>query len=353
MPSIPCWLNPTDTWNCLRASKLWPKTPGRITASSIKIPCLPRTGSGTRPGPVWMRVRRQPSLASRKGFSTMKRDNPYLFLVPAVAFVALAELVPAVYTIYLGFMKWDIITPPQWVGFANYFRVFSTPELLNALKNTVLWVVGTLMLPVGLALIIATLLDSIECKTIFKAIFFIPSTLSPTVAAIFWRRVLASQQGSLNAIIAALGFAPISFLTEPQINTFVMIGVWTWQFFGLNLILFLVGLETIPTELREAARIDGANAWQMFSRVTVPLLRPITLVVIANAAINSVRMFDIPWVMIQGGPGRTSETLAISLYRESFLLFRMGLGSAIAVVISLFALALSLRYLLAIRQERR
>jgi multiple sugar transport system permease protein len=282
----------------------------------------------------------------------MKKDNPYVFLIPAIALVIVAELVPVAYTVYLGFMKWDVITPPKWIGISNYLRVFSTPELLNALKNTVVWVVGTLLFPVGLALVIAVLINSIKLKGLFKAIFFIPTTLSPTVAAIFWRRVLASRHGALNAIFAAFGITPVALLTNPKINTFIMLGVWTWQFFGLNLILFLVGLETIPKEPIEAARVDGANSWQIFYHLTVPLLRPITLVVLANAAINSVRMFDIPWVMIQGGPGRASETLAISLYRESFLLFKMGLGSAIAVVISIFALILSFRYLLAMRGSK-
>jgi ABC-type sugar transport system permease subunit len=282
----------------------------------------------------------------------MKKDNPYVFLIPAIAFVLVAELVPVGYTMYLGFMKWDVITPPKWAGLTNYIRVFSSPDLLNALKNTVLWVVGTLLFPVGLALFIAVLLTNVKRKEVFKAIFFIPTTLSPTVAAVFWRRVLASRHGALNAILVALGFSSYSFLTNPKINTFLMIGVWTWQFFGLNLILFLVGLETIPQEPIEAAKVDGANGWQIFYHLTLPLLRPIMLVVLANAAINSVRMFDIPWVMIEGGPGRASETLAISLYKESFLLFRMGLGSAIAVVISIFAFILSFRYLLAMRGSR-
>jgi ABC-type sugar transport system permease subunit len=283
----------------------------------------------------------------------MKRDNPYLFIVLAITFVFLAELVPAMYTGYLGFMEWDVINPPKWTGLTNYIQVFSNPDLLHALKNTVFWVVGTLLFSVGLALGIAVLINSIKLKWLFKAIFFIPSTLSPTVAGVVWKRVLASEKGAVEAILVALGFTSIPFFTDPKINTYVMIGVWTWQYFGLNLILFLVGLETVPPEPIEAARIDGATSWQVFYHVTLPLLRPITLVVIANAVINSVRMFDIPWVMIQGGPGRASETLAISLYKESFLLFRMGLGSAIAVVISILTLILSGRYLLAIREGRR
>jgi len=109
-------------------------------------------------------------------------------------------------------------------------------------------------------------------------------------------------------------------------------------------------LETIPEEPIEAAMIDGASHWQVFTKVTFPLLAPITLLVVANSVINTVRMFDIPWVMVQGGPGRASETLAISLYRESFLLFNMGLGSAIAVIISIITLALTYRYLVSTGQ---
>jgi len=274
-----------------------------------------------------------------------KPENSFLFLVPAAVFVIMAELVPVVYTIYLGFMQWDVINPPKWIGFSNYIKVFSTPELLNALKNSAFWVIGTLVFAVGFPLLVAVLINRIKARTIFKVIFFLPSTLSPTVAAIFWRRVLASQQGALVSLLQIMGHSVQPLLTNPQINTFIMIGVWTWQYFGLNLILFLVGLETVPREPVEAAMIDGANPTQVFFRIIFPLLQPIMLLVVANAVINSIRMFDIPWVMIQGGPGRASETLAISLYRESFLLFHMGLGSAIAVVISVITLLASYRYL--------
>jgi len=276
-----------------------------------------------------------------------------LFLIPAMVFVLMSELVPIVYTTYLGFMDWDIINPPKWAGISNYVKVFSTPELINALKNTIYWVLGTLIFAVAFPLFIAALLNRVKRRTIFKLIFFIPSTLSPTVAAIFWRRTLASQKGALVSLLDLFGVQIQPILTNPQINTFVMIGVWVWQFFGINLILFLVGLETITQEPVEAAMIDGANPRQAFFRIILPLLKPISMLVIANALINSIRMFDIPWVMIQGGPGRASETLAISLYRESFLLFKMGLGSAIAVVISIMTLLASYRYILTLGKGRR
>lgn len=283
----------------------------------------------------------------------LERGSSHLFLIPAVLFVLMAELIPVIYTTYLGFMEWDVINPPKWKGLSNYLRVFSAPELRNALKNTAIWVIGTLIFSVGLALLIAVFINQVKLKGLFKAIFFIPATLSPTVASIFWSRVLISQNGALNAIFEALGITVKPLLTNGKINTFIMVGIWTWQYFGINLILFLVGLETISHEPIEAARIDGASSWQLFFYVILPLLQPITLLVIANAVINSIRMFDIPWVVIQGGPGRASETLAVSLYRESFLLFQMGLGSAIAVVISIFSLLASYRYLLSIGGGKR
>ena len=273
------------------------------------------------------------------------RKSGYLvFLLPAVLLVLFAEIGPAFYTIGLGFFKWDIITAPEFVGFRNYVRVFTSPDLLNALKNTVLWVVGTLVFPVGMSLVMAQFLYRMTGKSIFKSLFFIPATLSPSIAGVIWLRIFASRQGAVNSLVQLAGNEVVQFITNPDINTYLMIGVWTWQYLGINLLLFLVGLDTIPQDPQEAALIDGASPWQIFRHIRLPLLAPITLLVVSNSIINSLRMFDIPWLMIQGGPGRASETLAVSLYKESFLLFHMGQGSAIAVVISIAAFALTARY---------
>lgn len=281
----------------------------------------------------------------------MRKGSPYLLLLPAVFLVLGTELIAIVYTTYLSFLKWDIINPPKWVGLTNYARLFSTPALLMGLKNTMLWVLGTLIFPVGLALLLAILINQVKMRWLFKTIFFAPAVLSPTVVGVIWRRVLATQNGAVNSLLERLGFTPVQMLMNPSISTFLMIGAWTWQFLGLNLIIFLVGLETVPKEPIEAARIDGASSWQVFRYITLPLLQPISIVIIANAVVNSAKMFDIPWVMTQGAPGRASETLAISLYRESFSLFHMGLGSAIAVVITIITLIFSWRFLRAVTEH--
>lgn len=269
------------------------------------------------------------------------RAIPYLFLLLPLMLVTFAELLPSLYTLVLSFLDWNIISDPEFVGFEKYVELVTSETLLRSLRNTGVWVVGTLAFPVGLALVAAKILTVVEFgRPLYKAIFFVPATLAPTVAAIVWRRVLTTEQGALFALIPG---EPSSILADPTINTFVMLGVWTWQFLGLNLVLFLVGFESLPSAPIEAASIDGANGWQIFRLVELPLLRPIMLLVVGNAVINSARMFDIPWVMTAGGPGRASETLAISLYRESFLLFDMGLGAAIGVVISMLTLVFAVR----------
>lgn len=274
----------------------------------------------------------------------MKKFGYLFFLMPAVLLVLFTEIGPAIYTIGLGFFEWDIITPPVFVGLRNYIRVFSNPDLLNSLRNTAVWVLGTLIFPVGFALVFAQFLHSMGGRRVFKALFFIPATLSPTIAGIIWLRIFSSRQGAINSIIELAGNDILPFITTPGINTYLMIGVWTWQYLGMNLLLFLVGMDTIPQDPQEAAVIDGARPWQIFLHIRLPLLAPITLLVISNSVINALRMFDIPWLMIQGGPGRASETLAIALYKESFLLFKMGQGSSIAVVISVAAFLLTANY---------
>lgn len=279
----------------------------------------------------------------------LNKFDPYLFLVPALFMVIGAELLPAGYTIYLSFTEWDIITSPEWIGIGNYLEVFTSPQVLNALKNTVLWVLGTLGFPIVLALFLAIIINSVKLKALFKTLFFVPVTLAPTIAGVIWKIVYSTQNGAINSIFTAMGLGPFQLLANGSINTFLMIGVWAWQFMGLNLILFLVGLQSLPKGPIEAAKVDGASFWQIFYHVTLPLLRPITMLVIANAMINTTRMFAIPWVMTHGGPARASETLAISMYRESFLLSNMGYGSAIAVVIAAITLIFAWRNLRALR----
>jgi multiple sugar transport system permease protein len=176
--------------------------------------------------------------------------------------------------------------------------------------------------------------------------FLIPYAMSGTAIGVMWEFMLRGN-GAINNTLEQLGLDRFAekWLLQPPLNTWSMILASTWQSVGVSVLLFLIGLQVIPQDPIEAARIDGAEGWRLFRDMTFPLLRPMTVVVVGISLVNSLKTFDIIWVMTQGGPYRSSETLAVTMYRETFLLFRHGYGSAIAVLLSLIVLVVSSVYL--------
>lgn len=279
--------------------------------------------------------------------ATLRRQlASYLFIAPALMFVAIFLLYPIVFTSYLSLFRWDGLHTPQFVGFANYMQLLTDPAFRTSFQNSLLWVVGTLLFPVGIGLTLAVVLSRLRLERGLKLLFYLPYALSPTSTAVLWGFLL-DQQGALNVVLRAIGLEALtrSWLISPPWHTALMIAAYTWLTAGTNMVLFLVGLRTIPPETVEAARLDGATPWQEFWRIVFPQLRPITLVVVTIALANSFMVFDLIWVLTQGGPFRSSETLAVMMYRESFVLFRLGYGAAIAVLLSVIVLLLSTLYI--------
>ncbi|MCP4165823.1 MAG: sugar ABC transporter permease [Chloroflexi bacterium] len=274
-------------------------------------------------------------------------------MAPAVIFVVVFLLYPAAFTLYISLTNWDGLNPPEFIGLENYVQMFNETVFSTSLLNTLIWVAATLLFPVGLGLILAVFVNRIPLQGFYKAIFYLPYAISATSAAVIWTFML-SPTGVINEMLRTIGLDALAqpWLMKPPLNTISMIMAFTWQTAGTNMILFLVGLQAIPTDPIEAAKLDGANSWQTFRHVIMPLLRPITTVVITIAVVNSFKVFDLIWVMTQGGPYRSSETLAVTMYRESFVLFRLGFGAAIANFLSLIVIAFSIVYLRSIfRQE--
>jgi len=239
--------------------------------------------------------------------------------------------------------------------------MFKEPVFGTSVINTVIWVVATLLFPVGLGLLLAVFVNRIPLQEFFKAIFYLPYAISATSIAVIWTYMLAPT-GVVNEALKMVGLETLAkpWLLMPPWNTITMLMAFTWQTTGTNMILFLVGLQSIPTDLIEAgypagldggAKLDGANAFQTFRRVILPLLRPITTVVITIAVVNSFKVFDLIWIMTQGGPFRSSETLAVTMYRESFVSFRLGFGASIANFLSLIVIMFSIVYLRSIFQQ--
>ncbi|MFI6604253.1 carbohydrate ABC transporter permease [Nonomuraea sp. NPDC050536] len=262
------------------------------------------------------------------------------YVAPAVLLVALLLYAPFLWTAYLSFTQYDGLADPEWVGFHNFAKLLDDPALLTSIRNTLLWVVGTMVLPVGVGLLVAVLSYDIKGGAWFRVPFMLPYALSGAGLALVWSPIL-SHGGIANLLLGV----DTAFLQVAPTNTLAMLMVWTWQQVGVNTLLFVVGLQSIPKEPIEAARLDGASGWRLFRLVIWPLMRPLTAVVVGLALVASLKTFDIVWVLTQGGPGRNSETLAVTMYRDTFVASEYGYGSAVAVMLTVVTGLASYLYL--------
>ena len=224
----------------------------------------------------------------------MSAIGPYLYILPALLLVSIMLLLPVFFTLGISFTKWDLLSDPQWVGFAQYQKVFQSSKFLTSLGNTLLWTVGTMLFPVLLGLLLAVALDRVAGERIYKFMIYLPRVLAPTVLGVIWSFIYA-RDDLLNEALRLIGLEDLarSWLLTPPVNTFAMIGTFTWGITGINMILFLVGLQTISKEIVEAAKIEGASEWKIFTDIKLPLLGPITTIVVTMSVIGSFTTFDL------------------------------------------------------------
>lgn len=282
--------------------------------------------------------------------TTAVRRRPYQwaargFVAPGVLLIAVLLYLPLLWTIYLSFTEYDGLGNPEWVGISNYVSMWDDWAIVQSMLNTLMWVGGTLLIPVGLGLLLAMMTFNMRGGMWLRLPFLIPYAVSGIGVGLIWSFVLQSN-GALDQALAVFGMADTPrWLLDWPTNTIVMIFTAAWQGVGVNALLFTVGLQSIPKEPLEAAKLDGANAWQAFTRIIWPMLRPLTTVVVGLAIVGSLKTFDIVLGMTKGGPGRASETLALTMYRDAFVNSNYGSGSAIAVFLMIVTMLASLIYL--------
>jgi len=278
--------------------------------------------------------------------STNYQRSAWAFMGPGVAVVVLVLYLPVVYTVYLSFTEYGGLGSPVFAGGQNYVTMFADPAFLGSVVNTGIWVVGTLVIPVGFGLFIAYLSFGLRGAGILRIPFLIPYALSGVAVGVVFSFVLQNG-GALSQVLAFfhLPGADTRWLAEAPLNTIVMIIAASWQGIGVNALLFTVGLQSIPKEPLEAARIDGASGIRLFTSMIWPLLRPSTTIVVGLSIVNSLKTFDIVQAMTQGGPNRVSETLGVTMYKDTFVNSDYGLGSAVAVFLSVITIAASVIYL--------
>lgn len=269
----------------------------------------------------------------------------FLFLLIPVGFVVAFMIVPFLITAGDSLFS-DNGLSRTFVGLKNYGALFTDSGFGHAIINTLMWVAGTLILPVLLGLIFAVLFNSVSWGVVARWAITVPYALSGSATALMWTFMLQSD-GAVNQMLSAVGLGALQqeWLLHWPLNTITMIVVTAWQGTGAALILFLIGLQSIPAETIEAGRIDGASGFSMFANVIVPQLRPMTVVVVGISIVNSLKTFDLVWLLTQGGPGTESETLALTMYRETFTLNRYGYGAAVSVVLTIVVVLASWLYL--------
>jgi len=272
---------------------------------------------------------------SRSGSRRLAAARPWLWLAPALLLLLVFLIYPVVSTAYLSLLD---ARSEQFVGLANYRYLFGDAAFLEALRNNALWLVLFTAFVVGLGLLIAVLTERVRYASLARAVVFLPMAVSFVAAGVIWRfmydyrPVGTPQTGVVNALLTLLpGTTPHAWLTESPINTLALITAAVWSWTGFGTIILAAGLKGIPTEIVEAARIDGAGEWRIFWRVLAPLLAPAVAVCTTVMVVTALKAFDIVYVMTNGAYG--TEVIANRMYKEMFSLQDFGRASAIAVVL--------------------
>ncbi len=273
------------------------------------------------------------------------RVVPWLYLAPALIVMAVFIVYPGITTFIMSFQNKDSTQPawaacvagqPCWGIFENYRYALTSDIMRTALFNNVKWIFLMVTTTVALGLLVALLADRVRYEVLAKAIIFMPMAISFVGAGVIWKFVYDYgsgnvQIGLLNALLTALGGEPVSWLSEPQVNTsaLIVVGVWMWT--GFCMTVLAAALKGVPTEMLEAARVDGANEWQVFIHIIVPTIMPTLAVVITTMIINVLKIFDIVYVMTGGNYG--TEVIANRMYVEMYNSQQAGRATAIAVVL--------------------
>ncbi len=276
----------------------------------------------------------------------------YGFLLPNLIGFAIFTFFPVVAALFISLTDWDLLQAPTWVGLENYRTLFTDPLFGQVLKNTALYVLGTVPLQMALALLVALALNQrIPGQLFFRTAYFMPVVASTVAVALVWRWIFNYDFGLLNSFLYMIGIQdPPNWLGSTRWALVSIIIMSIWQQVGYSMVLFLAGLQGVPQQLYEAAEIDGAGSWGRFVYITLPMLSPTTFFILIIGIINSFQVFDQALIMTQGGPANATNTIVYHIYRNAFQFFKMGYASAMAWV--LFAIIFVVT-LLQFRVQRR
>lgn len=262
----------------------------------------------------------------------MKSKNltPYIFVSPYIIHFLVFVAFPVVFSIVLTFHDWNIISPMKFIGLGNYVRLLNDHVFLISILNTLVFLVIHIPLQIIISLLIAQALNqNIRFRGFFRAAYFLPVVVSGVVVTILWQQLYGYDSGLLNRALVSLGLFKVGWLVDPQVAMPAIAIMATWKNVGLYIILFLVGLQTVPVHYYEAAELDGANSWQKFIKITLPAINPTIFMVIVLSTINGFSLFIEPYVMTGGGPLNSTLSAVLYIYKQGFFYYHMGYASTL------------------------
>ncbi|MEI5583837.1 carbohydrate ABC transporter permease, partial [Agromyces sp. CCNWLW208] len=303
-----------------------PATPPAGSATSS-----PRTSSSDGTGP-------------RREAAWRRRDRRwgYVFVAPQLVGMALFVLLPFVASLVLAFASWNGLTELEWVGFENFTAQLQDELLLRSIVNTLLIALITVPVGLGIAVVIAVALERLRTRTLYLILFFAPVVTSTVAVAMIWQQLFRADGVLSTTIASVFGVAPPDWLNDPRLALLAVCIVSIWSSLGLNVIIFLAGLQNISPSVIEAARIDGAGAWRLFSSIRLPLLSPIVFFSSIVAFISSLQTFDTVFVLTaNAGPDNATRTIVYHIYDLGFGRFEFGPSSAASVILLLLTLVIT------------
>jgi multiple sugar transport system permease protein len=264
----------------------------------------------------------------------------WLLIFPTILGVGLFTAAPIIASFVLSFFNYSIIQPSHWVGLANYRALLHDSNAQHAFLVTIVLTIGIAIaqVVVGLALAVVVQRRTNWARPIFRAAFFVPLLVSGASISIVMSYIFDSQFGVLNYYLGLIGLPHVAWLSSTWGAIFTIMIVVTWQQLGFSFIVFSAALGSVPRELTEAARVDGAGGWRIFRKITVPMISPSILFTVTVGVINQLQLFDQPYVLTKGGPGNATQTVVLDVYEQAFQNLRFGYGSALSVVLFIVVL---------------
>jgi multiple sugar transport system permease protein len=250
---------------------------------------------------------------------------------------------PLVYSFWLSLHRYDLLNPSRYIGLRNYERIWDDAQVRNSLKVTFYFAIPVMVLNLVLGFGLALLIHhKARAKALWRIIFSLPILMTPVVIGLNWRVLMNYDFGVINYYLTRFGFDRQLWVADAQLAMPTLVLVDTWQTTAFVILVLVAGLAALPEDLFEAAKVDGASTWQQIRSITIPLLKPLFLVIILFRSFELLRVFDIVWTLTRGGPGRVTETISFHIYSRTFQSYQLGYGAAMSYVLFIISAVISI-----------